>query len=217
MGRAMELIITGRVIDAREAERIGLVNEVTPSGGCVERALELAEEIAALPQPAIRTDKEAAVRGFGRPLDEGLRIEAQCFNKLLQIAGDGRGGAPLRRARPSRPRRQGWHGDTGSRTVAGRSDRLAPETLGTSMLVAACVAEAHALAVAQARRADAEGQRQPLREPRRPRSPRSSKRPASTTRSSRPASCMTSSSTPSSSSKSCGPASETGSDRWSRR
>ena len=84
MGRAMELIITGRVIDAREAERIGLVNEVTPRGGCVDRALELAEQIAALPQPAIYTDKEAAVRGFGRPLDEGLQIEAQCFNRLLQ-------------------------------------------------------------------------------------------------------------------------------------
>ncbi|MDX6651623.1 MAG: hypothetical protein QOJ38_404 [Solirubrobacterales bacterium] len=84
MGRAMELIITGRVIDAAEAERIGLVNEVTPSGGCVERALALAAEIAALPQPAIETDKEAAVRGFGRPLEEGLRIEAQCFNKLLE-------------------------------------------------------------------------------------------------------------------------------------
>jgi enoyl-CoA hydratase/carnithine racemase len=83
MGRAMELIITGRVIDAHEAHQIGLVNEVTPSGGCVERALELGEQIAALPQPAIRTDKEAAVRGFGQPLDEALRIEAQCFNKLL--------------------------------------------------------------------------------------------------------------------------------------
>ncbi len=83
MGRAMELIITGRVIDAREAERIGLANEVTPSEIVVERALELAEEIAALPQPAIRTDKEAAVRGFGRPLDEGLTIEAECFNRLL--------------------------------------------------------------------------------------------------------------------------------------
>ena len=51
---------------------------------CVERALELAAQIAELPQPAIRTDKEAAVRGYGRPLDEGLRIEAQCFNKLLE-------------------------------------------------------------------------------------------------------------------------------------
>src|SRR5215204_5957683 len=81
--RAMDLIITGRVIDAREAQEIGLVNEVVVSGTCVERALELAERIAALPQPAIRTDKEAAVRGFGRPLDEGLRIEAECFNRLL--------------------------------------------------------------------------------------------------------------------------------------
>ncbi len=83
MGRAMELIITGRVIGAAEAERIGLVNEVTPSGECLGRALELAGAIAELPQPAIRTDKEAAVRGYGRPLSEGLRIEAQCFNKLL--------------------------------------------------------------------------------------------------------------------------------------
>ena len=84
MGRAMELILTGRVIGAAEAERIGLANEVTPTGGCLARAVELAEELAALPQPAMRTDKEAAVRGFGRPLDEGLQIEAQCFNKLLE-------------------------------------------------------------------------------------------------------------------------------------
>ena len=81
--RAMDLIITGRVIDAAEARDIGLVNEVVPSGTCVARAVELAETIAALPQGAIRTDKEAAVRGFGLPLDEGLRIEAECFNRLL--------------------------------------------------------------------------------------------------------------------------------------
>ena len=79
----MELIITGRVIDAREAQRIGLVNEVVPRGSCRARAVELAHAIAALPQPAIRTDKEAAVRGFGEPLAEGLRIEAECFNRLL--------------------------------------------------------------------------------------------------------------------------------------
>jgi enoyl-CoA hydratase len=45
--------------------------------------MQLAHEIAALPQGAIRTDREAAVRGFGRPLDEGLRIEAECFNRLI--------------------------------------------------------------------------------------------------------------------------------------
>lgn len=81
--RAMELIITGRVIDAAEAQRIGLVNEVVPSGTCRQRAVELARTIAALPQPAIHTDHEAVVRGFGRPLDEGLRIEAECFNRLI--------------------------------------------------------------------------------------------------------------------------------------
>jgi enoyl-CoA hydratase len=80
---AMELIVTGRVIDAHEAQRIGLVNEVVPRGTCRVRARELSHAIAALPQPAIRTDKEAALRGYGRPLDEGLRIEAECFNRLL--------------------------------------------------------------------------------------------------------------------------------------
>jgi enoyl-CoA hydratase len=81
--RAMELIITGRIIDAREALAIGLINEVVPRGTCLARAREVAHEIALLPQPAIRTDKEAVVRGFGRPLEEGLRIEAECFNRLL--------------------------------------------------------------------------------------------------------------------------------------
>ncbi|MDO9263398.1 MAG: enoyl-CoA hydratase-related protein [Desulfosalsimonadaceae bacterium] len=83
MGRAMDLIITGRVIDAKEAERIGLVNEVVPKGKSLERAISLAEFICRLPQPAIRTDKEAAVRGFGLPLMDGLRIEAECFNRLV--------------------------------------------------------------------------------------------------------------------------------------
>ena len=81
--RAMELIVTGRVIDAEEALRIGLVNEVVPRGTCLGRAIELAEEIAALPQPAIRTDREAAIRGFGMPLDEGLRLEAALFNRSI--------------------------------------------------------------------------------------------------------------------------------------
>lgn len=81
--RAMELIITGRVIDTDEALAIGLVNEVVPSGTCLTRARELAHQISQLPQPAIHTDKEAAVRGSGRPLDDGLQIEAECFNRLL--------------------------------------------------------------------------------------------------------------------------------------
>ena len=81
---AMDLILTGRVIGAEEARRIGLVNEVVASGTCRERAIALAHSIAALPQPAIHTDHEAAVRGAGLPLADGLRIEAECFNRLLE-------------------------------------------------------------------------------------------------------------------------------------
>lgn len=83
MGRALELIITGKVIGAEEAYRIGLANEVVPRGGSLERAVELAHFIASLPQPAIHADKEATIRGFGQDLREGLRIEAECFNRLL--------------------------------------------------------------------------------------------------------------------------------------
>jgi enoyl-CoA hydratase len=75
--RAMELIITGRRIGAEEAERIGLVNEVVPRGKALERAQELAHEIARLPQGAIRADKESVVKGVGRTLEERLRIEAE--------------------------------------------------------------------------------------------------------------------------------------------
>ena len=81
--RAMELIITGRVIDAHEARSIGLVNDVVPKGTCLQRAVELAQTIAQLPQPALRTDIEAARTGQGRPLEDGLRIEAQCFNRSI--------------------------------------------------------------------------------------------------------------------------------------
>lgn len=83
LGRAIELIITGRIINAVEAERIGLVHEIVPRGKSMARALELASFIAQLPQPAIRTDKEAVYRGYNLSLPEALRVEAECFNRLL--------------------------------------------------------------------------------------------------------------------------------------
>src|SRR5947199_5865785 len=75
--KAMELIVTGRRIDVNEAREIGLVNEVVQRGKALERAQELAHEIAALPQGAIRSDKESVMRGVGRTLEERLRIEAE--------------------------------------------------------------------------------------------------------------------------------------------
>ena len=102
--RAIELIITGRVIDAREAERIGLVNEVVPNGTCLQRAIELAESIAALPQPALRTDLEAARTGQGRPLEDGLRIEAQCFSRSIVDAETFEGLRQIQRTGSPRPR-----------------------------------------------------------------------------------------------------------------
>jgi enoyl-CoA hydratase len=81
--KAMELIITGRRIDAAEALRIGLVSEVVPRGQALARAQELAREIAALPQGAIRCDKETILRGVGRTLEERLRIEAEAIISMF--------------------------------------------------------------------------------------------------------------------------------------
>jgi enoyl-CoA hydratase len=83
MGWGMEMIITGRFVDAKEAYRIGLANEVVPKGESLNRAKELAAQLCKLPQGAMRTDKQAALMGYGRPLEEGLRIEAEVGQTVL--------------------------------------------------------------------------------------------------------------------------------------
>jgi enoyl-CoA hydratase len=86
MGRALELILTGRPVAAEEAKRIGLVNEVVPPGGHLERALELAERIAGFPQETMLADRRGAIEGFGLPLKEGLALEARLGNEVLEVA-----------------------------------------------------------------------------------------------------------------------------------
>ncbi len=88
LGRAMELILTGRFIGSEEAQRIGLANEIVPKGTARARATELAEMLCALPQGAMRTDKQAAMMGWGKPLEEGLRIEAELGQYPLRAGED---------------------------------------------------------------------------------------------------------------------------------
>ena len=93
-GRAMEMIVTGRPVDADEALRIGLANEVVPAGTALERAQELAHQIAELPQGAIRTDKETLCRNVGRTYEEQLRQEVEASYSMFlrrdsQVIGAG--------------------------------------------------------------------------------------------------------------------------------
>ncbi len=99
--KAMELIITGRPVDAQEALQIGLANEVVPEGKALERALELAHEIAALPQGAIRTDKESVLRHVGRTLEEQLRMEAELtMSMFLRRDSQAIGASAFKERRP---------------------------------------------------------------------------------------------------------------------
>jgi len=83
-GRALEITLTGRPVAADEALRIGLVNEVTPPGGAVERALELARTLSALPQDALNLDRQSIRRQAGLSLTDAMHQE---FRESLAAQG----------------------------------------------------------------------------------------------------------------------------------
>jgi enoyl-CoA hydratase len=89
MGRALDLILTGRPVDAEEALAIGLVTEVVESGGHLKRALELAERLAGFPQKTMLSDRQAALEGAALPLTEGLQLEHRLGLEVLDAAARG--------------------------------------------------------------------------------------------------------------------------------
>jgi len=104
LGRALELILTGRMVSASEALSIGLVSELVADGEHLVRALELASQLASFPQLALLADRRAVFTGLGTPLARGLELEADSGPETFQeavrgaarfAAGEGRGGAPV--------------------------------------------------------------------------------------------------------------------------
>ncbi len=81
--RAMEMILTGQPITAREAEKHGLVNKVVPVEAYFEEAKKLALQIAQKAPIAVRLAKEAVLKSFDTPLEEGLQFERRNFYLLF--------------------------------------------------------------------------------------------------------------------------------------
>jgi enoyl-CoA hydratase len=89
LGRALDLILSGRPVAAEEALRIGLVTEVVAPGTHLDRALELAERLAAFPQETMLADRRAAIEGLGSPMAEGLALEHRLGRETLATAARG--------------------------------------------------------------------------------------------------------------------------------
>jgi enoyl-CoA hydratase len=102
LGRALDLVLSGRQVEAEEALAIGLVNRVVGEGEHLSEALALAERLAAFPQATMLADRRAAIEGAGMPLAEGLELERRLGRETLAeamrgaarfAAGEGRHGA----------------------------------------------------------------------------------------------------------------------------
>ena len=78
--KAMEMCLTGRMMDAEEAERIGLVSRIVPVAELVEEALKTAEAIAGMSRPVVLMTKEAVNRAYETTLSEGIRFERRLFH-----------------------------------------------------------------------------------------------------------------------------------------
>ncbi len=90
-GRAMDLVLTGRAVEAHEALQMGLVNRVVPPGRALDVAHGLAEQLARFPQQCLRVDRDSVLRQWDLPLAEALRAEGAAGNPV--VAAEGASGA----------------------------------------------------------------------------------------------------------------------------
>lgn len=84
LSNALWLILSGVLIDASRAQRIGLVQEVMGAGGALGRALEVAAHIAVYPQESLTADRRSVLGGFGLPLSEGLDLERRLGGAVVE-------------------------------------------------------------------------------------------------------------------------------------
>ncbi|TSE18203.1 putative enoyl-CoA hydratase echA8 [Tepidimonas alkaliphilus] len=100
--KAMDMVLTGRMMDAAEAERAGLVSRVVPTDKLMEEALAVAHAIAAQPRLAVLAAKEALNRAFEAPLAEGLQFERRMFHAMFATQDQKEGMAAFLEKRPAR-------------------------------------------------------------------------------------------------------------------
>jgi enoyl-CoA hydratase len=100
--KAMDMTLTGRMMDAAEAERSGLVARVVPLADLMSETLKIAETIASMSLPAVMLAKEAVNRAFEVPLSEGLRFERRVFHSLFATADQKEGMTAFVEKRPAK-------------------------------------------------------------------------------------------------------------------
>jgi enoyl-CoA hydratase len=83
--KAMEMVLTGRMMDAAEAERSGLVSRIVPADKLLEEAIEVATKISKLSQPAVMIAKESVNRAYETTLAEGVRFERRLFHSTFSM------------------------------------------------------------------------------------------------------------------------------------
>ena len=99
--KAMDMCLTGRMMDAAEAERSGLVSRVVPVGKLKEEAVKAAETIARLSRPAVMIAKEAINRAYETTLAEGVRFERRVFHSLFATEDQKEGMSAFAEKRPA--------------------------------------------------------------------------------------------------------------------